>query len=304
MACTAPEQYYKRDPALFSGVRGLTKDARKALVGGALITVACGKCMDCRLALAREWSLRIMHETKMSGPSSFVTLTYDNENLPYDYGLHYRDFQLFMHKLRKRLSGAGRFVACGEYGDQFGRPHFHAILFNCDFSDRKFWKLSPKGDKLYTSDVLSDLWGKGHCSVGDVTLESAGYVARYTTKKVTGDLAPLAYEWTSPDGEVFDREPPMLKCSLKPGIGYSWFERYRSDCFPCDFLVYDGRRFPVPRYYSDLLAKWDDPAFQLVKRERLLSARTRKAHPDYSARRLRDRNEVRNLLSANKRDLS
>lgn len=303
MACTCPESYYKRDPALYGGVKGLTKNAKHALIGGALITVACGKCMDCRLALAREWSLRIMHETKMSGPSSFVTLTYDDAHLPHDYGLHYRDFQLFMHKLRKRIRGAGRFVACGEYGEQFGRPHFHAILFNCEFSDQEFYKVID-GNKLYTSSTLSELWSNGHCSVGAVTLDSAGYVARYTTKKVTGDLAAMAYEWTSPDGEVFDREPPMLKCSLKPGIGYSWFERYRSDCFPCDYLVYDGRRFPVPRYYSDLLAKWDDPAFQVVKRERLVSAKARKVHPDNSSRRLRDRNEHRVLVSGNKRDLS
>lgn len=303
MVCTAPESYYKRDPALFNGVRGLTKDARKALIGGAPLTVACGKCMDCRLSYAREWAIRCVHEASLYGDkNAFVTLTYNDEHLPHDHGLHYRDFQLFMHKLRKSAPGRGRFVMCGEYGEQFGRPHFHAILFNCSFEDGVFYKMS--GDlKLFTSGELDRLWGNGFCSFGAVTVDSAGYVARYTTKKITGPAAGAAYQWLSPDGEVFDREAPFLHSSLKPGIGYGWFERYHSDVFPCDYLVHDGKKFPVPRYYSDLLDKWDAPAFQVVKRKRLLQARAGKAHPDNSDRRLRDRWEVRNLVSQNKRDL-
>lgn len=133
-------------------------------------------------------------------------------------------------------------------------------------------------------------------------MESANYVARYTTKKITGAAAGAAYQWLSPDGEVFDREAPFLHSSLKPGIGYSWFERYRSDVFPCDYLVYGGKRFPVPRYYSDLLSKWDDGEFELVRRRRVLSTKARNASPDNSARRLRDRWELRNLVSQNKRE--
>lgn len=303
MVCTAPESYYKRDPALFNGVRGLTKDARKALIGGTPITVACGKCMDCRLSYSREWAIRCVHEASLYGDSNvFVTLTYNDENLPSDHGLHYRDFQLFMHKLRKSAPGRGRFVMCGEYGEQFGRPHFHAILFNCRFDDGVFYKMSGEL-RLFTSAELDRLWGNGFCSFGAVTVDSAGYVARYTTKKITGPAAGAAYQWLSPDGEVFDREAPFLHSSLKPGIGYGWFERYHSDVFPCDYLVHDGKKFPVPRYYSDLLDKWDAPAFQVVKRKRLMQARARKAHPDNSARRLRDRWELRSIVSQNKRDM-
>jgi len=303
MSCTVPEYYYKRDPEKFGGVKGLTKDARFALIGGALITIACGKCMDCRLSRSREWSLRVMHEAQMHDYNSFVTLTYDKAFLPADYGLHYRDFQLFMHKLRKRLAGAGRFFMCGEYGEQFGRPHFHAVLFNCMFPDAELWKRG-KVD-LYTSEILSGLWGKGFCSVGDVTLDSAGYVARYTTKKISGPMAGDAYQWMNPDtGEVFDREAPFLHCSLKPGIGYAWFERYHSDVFPCDYLVYGGKRFPVPRYYSELFERWDERNYRLVNSKRKREAIARKALPDNSSRRLQARWTYRELLSENKRDLS
>lgn len=304
MQCTCPDTYFHRDPQLFNGRRGLTKNPNKAVDRRVTITVPCGRCMDCRLAYAYGWSIRVMHECQMNASNVFVTLTYDEANVPRDYGLDYRHFQLFMHKLRKSVPGRGRFFMCGEYGDQFGRPHYHAILFNCEFPDRVFWKYNERGDPLYTSDELSGLWGLGFCSFGEATLESANYVARYTTKKITGPSAGSAYQYLSEDGEVCDRDPPFLQSSLKPGIGARWFEKYQSDVFPCDFLVFEGKKFPVPRYYSKLLEKADKAALSLVKAKRRVVAKERKAHPDNSSRRLRDRNEHRLLVSANKRSMS
>lgn len=300
MQCTAPEVYYHRDPALFEGVRGLTKSPSKAVDRSVTVTVRCGKCMDCRLSAAHEWSIRVMHECKMYDSNVFVTLTYDDGNLPGDYGLDYRHFQLFLHRLRKSVPGRGRFFMCGEYGERFGRPHYHAVLFNCDFPDKVFWKRNERGDPLFTSAELSGLWGKGFCSFGDATLESADYVARYTTKKITGPSAGAAYQWISEDGEVFDREPPFLQPSLKPGLGARWFEKYRSDVFPCDYLVFDGKKFPVPRYYSKLLEREDRAAEALVKARRRVKL---KAKPKESGRRLHDRATYRRLISENKRDV-
>lgn len=286
-----------RDPEKFGGVRGLTKDPRMALSSRQL-TVACGKCMECRLSRAHEWALRCMHEAQMHDDNLFVTFTYSDENLPVGFSLDYRDFQLFMHRLRKRVPGAGRFLMCGEYGDDFGRPHYHAILFGCRFSDRKLYKETDKGP-LFTSEKLTDLWGLGHVTFGDVTLDSAGYVARYTTKKITGPAAGAAYQWSDPEtGEVFDRPPPFLKCSLKPGIGATWFEKFHADVFPCDFMVMDGKKFSVPRYYTNLYERMDLDAHEKVKRLRRRKARAMKLHPDNSSRRLRDRNEVGILKAA------
>jgi hypothetical protein len=289
---------YKVDPALNDGKAGLTKNAKKALLllgQPIFLTVACGKCADCRLQRSYEWSLRIMHENSLHPvDGSFVTLTYEDAFLPRDYGLHYREFQLFMHKLRKRVPGSGRFFMSGEYGDEFGRPHFHAILFNCDFPDKVLWKRDP--DPIYTSEVLSGLWGKGFCTIGAVTVTSAGYTARYAMKKIMGPAAGAAYQWMDPDtGEVFDRVAPFCHMSLKPGIGYDWFMKYWSDCFPCDYLVYDGRKFSVPRYYSDLYKVMNEKAHDRVLVLRRKMARDRKDHPDNTSRRLRDRWEVSKL---------
>lgn len=302
MVCYAPETYYVVDPALNQGKRGLTKNAKRALIGGTPLTIACGKCIGCRLARSHEWSLRIMHENSMHDvDGSFVTLTYDDDHVPHDYGLHYRDFQLFMHRLRKKLPRTGRFFMSGEYGEQFGRPHFHAILFNCQFPDKVLLKRDP--DPLYTSDILSGLWDhKGFCTIGDVNLSTAGYVARYTLKKITGPEAGSAYQWVNEDGEVFDREPPFCQPSLKPGIGASWFERYWRDCFPADYLVYGGKKFPVPRYYTKLYEAMCANEAEDIKRLRRSQVRASKLHPDNSPRRLRDRWEVAmRIADANKR---
>lgn len=306
--CTAPEMYYLRDPAKFGGVRGLTKDARFAIgIAGPdfqrSIVVACGKCMECRLARARDWSLRCVHEASLYDDNVFITLTYDDEHLPFDHGLFYPDFQGFMHRLRKRIPGAGRFLMCGEYGDQFGRPHFHAILFNCGFPDRKLIRSKP--DPLYVSALLDDLWQrKGFASFGDVTTQSAGYVARYSTKKITGPGTDHVYDYVDEGtGEVFERVPPFLHASNRPGIGYEWFQRYHSDVFPCDELVYDGRKFPVPRYYSKLYELLDIDGAARVKRERSAVSREKRFHPDSRPRRLAVKAEIERLKSLSiKRD--
>lgn len=310
MSCTAPQTFYKADPRLNDGRSGLTKSAKKALLSVTgepiFLTVSCGKCVNCRLQRSYEWSLRIMHETKCHpNDGSFITLTYDDDHVPRDYGLDYRDFQLFMHRLRKAMPGCGRFFMSAEYGDEFGRPHFHAILFNCQFSDKKLWK-RVDGNNYYLSKILSGLWGKGFATIGDVTLTSAGYVARYAMKKISGPMAGDVYQFVDADGEIHDRVPPFCHMSLKPGIGYEWFQRYHSDVFPADHLVYDGRKFPVPRYYTKLWEAMEARAglagvsdrFLRVNGLRKAKARVMKDHPDNQPRRLMARQEVA-LINAN-----
>jgi len=300
MACTAPESYYQVDPSKNGGKGGFTKDVRKS-DGGPLITVACGKCIDCRLAHAREWALRCMHEAQVSPePGCFVTLTY--EVVPNDWNLNYRHFQLFMHRLRKSVPGAGRFFMSGEYGDENGRPHYHAILFNCGFAD-KVLHSRRDGLNYYTSKVLEKLWGHGFCLIGDLTMASAGYVARYNLKKITGPAAGDAYQFLTEDGEIIDRVPPFARASNRPGIGYEWFMRYHSDLFPCDFIVHGGKRFPVPRYYTKLYERLDEFGFDMVKVRRALLMGDRRNHPDFTSRRLRDKNELARLVSQQRREL-
>lgn len=186
----------------------------------------------------------------MHKENCFVTLTYDDAH--YHPSLNYRDFQLFMYRLRRRL-GPTRFFMCGEYGDLNGRPHFHAILFG-----RTFQNDGMVSSAVWRSASLEALWTSGLSSVGNVSMESAAYVARYACKKVTGARADAHYTRVDPfSGEVVRVVPEFGHMSLKPGIGYSWFQKFWQEVYvPRDGVVLQGGRVvPPPRYYDDLLAE-------------------------------------------------
>jgi hypothetical protein len=205
-----------------------------------------------------------MHES-----SEFVTLTYQEDKLPYGRNLQYRDFQLFMKKLRNKKKEKIRFYMCGEYGPRRDRPHYHAILFGVFFEDRKAWKLSKAGSPIYISKELDELWGKGMCTTGAVNFESAGYVARYVMKKMNGKRAAEAYETLVPEtGEVIMRTPEFNKMSLKPGIGRSWLEKWKTDCYPRDEIVLNGKKMKPPKYYDKIYAEMDSEAKERQDYER------------------------------------
>lgn len=218
----------------------------------------CGQCMECRLAYSREWAIRISHEAAMHDQSCFLTLTYDDLTLPRFGQLVKRDLQLFFKRLRK-VTGPFRYVACGEYGELKRRPHFHVALFGLDFAaDRIEYGSGIRGDKIYVSRTVSTVWGKsvfpfGH-TIGSLTFESAAYIARYITKRVTGvGVSPLPLAADPDSGELVMPNPEFLLCSK--GIGRSWFNEYfMADVFPhARVITAQGSPAPVPRFYKSLL---------------------------------------------------
>lgn len=220
------------------------------------MSVPCGQCIACRVARTQQWTTRLMHEASMHEASCFTTLTFDPEHVPFLGSIDRRHVQLFMKRLRKALGEGLRFFAAGEYGEQSNRPHYHVILFGTDFrADRVPHRRSSTGHMLYRSPLLERLWPFGISSIGDLTTASAGYVAAYTVKKITGDGA-LAHEryrrCESESGVQWYVEREFILMSNRPGIGASWFDQYEGDCFPSDFVVVDGQRRPVPAYYLKL----------------------------------------------------
>jgi len=208
-----------------------------------------------------------MHESTLYEDNCFITLTYNDDNLPSDNSLKLDHFQKFMKRLRKRFGEGVRFYHCGEYGEKFGRPHYHAIIFNFDFDDKKLWRVI-NGQRLYVSETLSQLWGHGHVSIGSVTFESAAYVARYILKKVNGDRAEAHYTRIDPEtGEVTQIKPEYTTMSRRPGIGKGWFDKFKPDVFPDDFIVVNNKKMKPPKYYDRLL-ELEDPAAHAALKER------------------------------------
>lgn len=266
------------------------------------LTLPCGQCIGCKLRRSVEWAMRCMHERQMHDDSCFVTLTYRPEDLPLQGQLVYRHFQLFMKRLRKQR-GSVRFFMAGEYGGLYGRPHFHALLFGTDFLDRVPYKRMASGSWLYTSAVLDKLWGGGFSSVGDVTFESAAYVARYCTKKITGRAAESHYERVDESsGEIYQLEPEFAGMSLKPGIGETWYRKYMAEVLCRDAVIVNGVAVKPPRYYDRLLSTLNLEEKEWIDFQRGLKAR--ELGDDYTPDRLRVREQVaRARLSFSKRTL-
>lgn len=231
----------------------------------------CSQCSGCRLEYSRQWAVRCMHEASLYGENnSFITLTYNEEFVPHDFSLRPKDFTDFMKRLRAHFAPQRiRYYMCGEYGELHQRPHFHACLFNCYFSDRYAWRKSDSGETLYRSPTIEKLWTFGHVEMGDVTFESAAYVARYMMKKVRGDMAHEHYKVVdSETGEIYWRVPEYARMSLKPGIGAAWFDKYKAEVFPLDRVVSRGIEVTPPRYYLDLLRREDEAMYKAIKEER------------------------------------
>lgn len=285
MPCYHPLQGWQKAPGAplsFKPVRG----ARE-------LKVPCGRCIGCRLERSRQWAVRCVHESRLYEQNCFLTLTYDKEHLPVSRSLDPVAFQRFMKRLRKFSGPSVRFFACGEYGDEEGRPHYHACVFNFDFPDKKYLKTTKAGEKIYTSAILERLWPFGMCSIGAVTFESAAYVARYVCKKVTGDKAVEHYEYIDPvSGEVFNREPEFVRMSLKPGIGSHWFDRYGSQVYPADMVVMRGARAKPPKYYDRLYERDNPEVMELIRLQRALDGQEESVWLDNSPRRLRDKEAV------------
>jgi hypothetical protein len=215
---------------------------------GIPIKIPCGKCMGCKLERSRQWALRCMHEKRLHKDSAFLTLTYDNANLPPGGTLVVKDLQNFMKRYRK-IAGTGvRFFACGEYGEKSLRPHYHVLLLNSDLNDRKLVK-SGSEYNLYASSLLSKLWTAGSHVIGDVNFESAAYVARYCTKKITGPLAKSHYG---------DRIPEFLVMSRRPGIGAGYVQKYNSELYAHDNCIVNGHPSSLPRFYDQKYASLND----------------------------------------------
>lgn len=249
------------------------------------IQIPCGRCTGCRLARSREWANRCVLEMQYHDTAFFVTLTYSDDHIPVSYysdpdtgealpsySLRKRDFQLFMKRLRKRFPDDKiRYLACGEYGPETMRPHYHAILFGLHLHDLVPWSKSPQGFTYYRSSSLETVWSEriapnrkgsvtplaysplGNVVVAPASWESCAYTARYVLKKLNG-----------PEAEYYDRfaiEPPFSVMSRKPGIGRQYYDDH-PDLYKHQYISVatetKGLKFVPPKYFDRLL-ETDDP---------------------------------------------
>lgn len=268
--------------------------AFKPIPDSSQMQLPCGRCIGCRLERSRQWAQRLVDEKRFHDQSSFLTLTYSDDFLPPGGTLVLRDWQLFLKRLRERVSPLRiRFFHAGEYGEKRRRPHYHAILFGLDFySGRYDVRVSDRGDETWSHDLVDECWErKGLCRIGEVSFESCAYVARYVTKKVTGPRAEDHYwSYDQATGECFDLRPEYATMSRRPGIGCEHALKYLSEIYSRDSVISRGREAKPPRYYDSVLAKVDSSKYEQIKEDRESALR---GSPDRTADRLRVREAVK-----------
>lgn len=242
---------------------------------GQPLSLPCGRCIGCRLERARQWAVRVMHESKMHDESAFITLTYDDKHLPKGGTLVVEDVQKFLKRLRERVNYGRflclepiriRFFLCGEYGEKRGRPHYHAIIFGFGFPDKV--RLAKRGEFAeYSSRLLSESWGNGDARLGTVSFDSAMYVASYSTKKITGKKAREHYQGRKPEFLLMSRGGRRAR-----GIGRGWIEQFHGDVYPSDEVIVNGKECKPPRYYDLFMASRDEKGFESIRARRALAA--------------------------------
>ena len=247
-------------------------DIRAKPRGDGYTRVSCGQCIGCLLRRSRDWAVRGVHQSLVSGDGTnhFVTLTYSDEYLPRHEVTGMPTFEPdaisgFMKRLRTNTGQSGiKFFACREYGERTLRPHYHICLFGLDLQDYRPYKVGKHGFSLFNSETLDIAWQRrGHVVVAPTTFNTISYTARYVTKKLGSQLKPISREYASDllTGEIYEHLPERTYCSNRPGLGFDFFNKHQAQLLSLGSTIIGNRRMPLPRYYLRLAKESGSDAF-------------------------------------------
>lgn len=264
MPCTSPLAGYQDID---------TREIRfKETPNSRFLNIPCGQCRSCRQKRVAEIATRCTHELQIHRYNCFVTLTYSDEHLPELGSLHKPHLQGFFKRLRHHM-GPFRHYACGEYGTETHRAHYHACLFGIDFSDKVPFKRSGE-HTLYLSNTLQQIWGHGNTSVGSLTYETAAYTAAYIFQRTLGKGCPKYNHLDTETGELIALQQPFCtssngggKALIKGGIGAQWLRTYHQDIYGHnkDFFYTAGKKLRPPRYYDKIYDSIDNEHMEEIK---------------------------------------
>lgn len=225
-------------------------NCRKPYLAPGRKAYGCGQCLPCRINKKRIWTHRILLESTLREDNCFATLTYAPENEPAGGTLRPEDVTKWLKRFRKEIEPIKiRYFIVGEYGDQTQRPHYHAIIFGYPRCDRGNTSPDRRGYCCPVCERVRRTWQHGHIYLGDVTSESASYVAGYVTKKLT----------SADDERLQGRHPEYARMSLRPGIGGDFIDEMASTILyhgleaqkdVPNTLQHGKRKLPLGRYLT------------------------------------------------------
>lgn len=241
--CVNPNFMYSDGP-IRTGHKVQLRTMAIGMVDPQLIPVRCGKCVACRAHRASKKAAQLFHESTCWDQSCFITLTYNDENLPgFTLGDIAPDWEPFYRRLERYLKGQGicdfAWYAAAELGYQDGRPHFHLILYGTDFIDG-----SSKQGTGFKNPELESLWKKGFIHIQPLTAASCNYICKHFRKS--------HYEKAfTPRGTKF--------------LGRKFVEKYgECDIARTGKVIINGGFYPLPDSYR----KWFPEAFEAYDEKR------------------------------------
>lgn len=201
------------------------------------LLLPCAKCIGCVTATAKAWALRAHLELQQHAVAAFSTLTYDEKHRPPT--LSRAELSGWLKRLRYEVGPNRpiRFLASGEYGEENGRPHYHAILYGCSEKDR---------------ELIDKSWKRGLTYTVNVSAAAINYVAGYTAKKLVTNSELRRERVDEETGELYTYQPPFLQMSRRPGIGG---EARRHTQSWRSYAIHNGQRMPVPRFLHEAWKK-------------------------------------------------
>lgn len=254
-------------------------------------TIPCGKCIGCRLENSRQWANRGFLEGQLWEQNWFVTLTYNEDNVPkteeiitskgYSFTddeetwggtLLPKDIETFMNTLRQIMKRdynqiGIRYMLCGEYGGTTQRPHYHIIFFNLNLPLETFYNPRVINKEIYYQNtILERAWTKGISNISEATWNNIAYTARYITKKINGENSEEHYASLGQEHKEF------FRASNRPGIGFGYYEKNKNKIYERDQIIIKNKAGIVPckppKYFDRLYEKEFPEKWKEIKRQR------------------------------------
>lgn len=258
--------------------------------------IPCGKCIGCRLDYSRDWANRGYLEAKSWKENYFVTITYDEIHMvkndvlrekdgktirSYNGTLVKKDLQNFIKRVRtekereyeKKIKNEEeakapniRFMACGEYGDENSRPHYHIIFFNLHLEPETFYNPKIKEGNIYWQNTfIEKCWKKGISNICEANWNTIAYVARYITKKITGKEAEKEYQKRQQEREY-------MVMSRMPGIGKLYYDQNKDKIYKRDEIIVKNSNGIIsckpPKYFDYIYEKEEPEKFKKIQEKR------------------------------------
>lgn len=280
----------KHNENIYTGLKRINKENEKNNIKWRYQTIPCRHCYACSLNYAAEWATRIMLECKGTENNYFITLTYDDENLPILSEINKgewkfendgtwitgsvlkEDSQKFIKRLRRNLERNNKldpdfkFFLAAEYGETTARPHYHAILMHCNLDIGQLYDchIDENFKPHWKSKELEKLWGKGMVDVAECEWSAAAYVARYCSKKWNKQADDLEY--------ITQGKLPEY-VAMSKNIGKKYYDKHKADIYETDKIIMrtfkDGAgNYKPPKAFDRLLEKENPELYDQIKEKR------------------------------------